>query len=59
MQERPSASVRLIAARIVERFVRHADDELESLTAESTKPVAETRTHAGIVRVRKFAFDMS
>jgi hypothetical protein len=59
MQERPSASVRLIAARIVERFVRRADGELESLTAESTKPVAETRTHVGIVRVRKFAFDVS
>jgi hypothetical protein len=40
MQERPSASVRLIAARIVERSVRRADDKLESLTAESTKPFA-------------------
>ncbi|SRR5216683_5089710 len=41
----------------LERRKRHmrdlfqADGELEPLTAESTKPVAETRTHAGIVKI--------
>jgi hypothetical protein len=43
---------------IVERFTRRADGELEPATAGSTKPVAETRTHAGIVKVKRFAFDM-
>jgi hypothetical protein len=50
---------RVLPHQIVQRFVRRADGELEPLTAGSTKPVAETRTQAGIVRVRKFAFDMS
>ena len=48
---------RVLPHQIVQRFVRRADGELEPLTAGSTRPVAETRT--GIVRVRKFAFDMS
>jgi hypothetical protein len=30
--------------------------ELEPLTAESTRPVAETRTHAGIVKVKGYVF---
>ncbi len=33
------------------RDLFQADGELEPLTAESTKPVAETRTHAGIVKI--------
>jgi hypothetical protein len=32
--------------------------ELEPLTAGSTRPVAETRMHAGIVRVERYGFDM-
>jgi hypothetical protein len=28
------------------------------LTPGSTLPIAETRNHAGIVRTRRFAFDM-
>jgi hypothetical protein len=35
--------------------LRHADGELEPLSAESTEHVAETRTHAGIVRVKRYA----
>jgi hypothetical protein len=31
----------------------------EPLTAESTKPVAEVRTHAGIVKVKRYALDIS
>lgn len=50
---------RILAHRIVERFVRRADGELAPLTAESTGPIAKTRTHAGIVRVKRYAFDMT
>jgi hypothetical protein len=39
--------------------VRRADGELEPLTAGSTKPIAETRLHAGIVKVKRYDFDMS
>ena len=39
---------RILPHQIVERFVRRAGGELEPLTAESTKPITETRTHAGI-----------
>jgi hypothetical protein len=49
---------RILAHRIVERFVRRSDGELEPLTAESSKPIAETRTHAGIVKVKRYAFDI-
>jgi hypothetical protein len=49
---------RILAHRIVEQFVRRADGKLEPLTANSTKPVVETRTHAGIVKVKRYGFDM-
>ena len=32
---------------------------LEPLTAESTKPVAEVRTHAGLVKVKRYSLDMA
>ena len=38
-------------------FVRRTDGELEPLNA-SNKPVAETMTHAGIVKVKRYALDM-
>jgi hypothetical protein len=49
---------RILAHRIVEQFVRRADGELEPVTAESTGPIAETRTHAGIAKVKQYAFEM-
>jgi hypothetical protein len=49
---------RILPHRIVERFVRRADGELEPLTEGSTKAIAETRTHAGIVRVMRYGFDI-
>jgi hypothetical protein len=49
---------RILPAGITERFTRGADGELEPITAESTKPVAETRLHAGIVTVKRYAFEM-
>jgi hypothetical protein len=45
--------VSVFCRRLVERFARGARGELESITAESTKAVAETRTHAG-----RYAFEM-
>jgi hypothetical protein len=35
-----------------------ADGELEPVTVGSTKPMAEVRTHASIVKVRRWAFEM-
>jgi hypothetical protein len=49
---------RILPTAIVERFTRRADGELEPLTEGSTKPVAETRTHAGIVKVKRLAFEL-
>jgi hypothetical protein len=49
---------RILPAGITERFARRANGELEPLTEGSTKPIAEVRHHAGIVRVRKFVFDL-
>ena len=50
-------SERTLPHQIVQRFVRRADGELEPVTAES-KPIAETRTHAGIAKVKQYAFEM-
>jgi len=50
---------RILPHGIVERFARGPGGELVPITAESTRPVAETRTHAGIVTVRRFAFSLA
>ena len=49
---------RILPAAIVEKFTRRADGELEPLSEGSTKPIAETTTHAGIVKVKRWAFSM-
>ena len=49
---------RILPAAVVERFARGSSGELEPITAESTRPIAETRTHAGIVAVNRHAFEM-
>ena len=49
---------RILPHQIVERFTRRADGELEPLAAGSTVPVAETRTHAGIVKTRHYKSDL-
>jgi hypothetical protein len=49
---------RILPHQIIERFARRADGGLELLTAGSTKPVVETRTHAGIVPVGRYRFDI-
>jgi hypothetical protein len=50
---------RILAGVIVEQFVRRADDEPEPMTERSTRPVAATRTHAGICKVIRYAFVMA
>jgi hypothetical protein len=50
---------RILPHRIVERFTRRADGELEPVNEGSTKPIAETRTHAGIVKVRRYSFSLA
>lgn len=52
-------SERILPAAIVERFTRRGDGELEPLTSGSTKPIAETRRHAGITRVKRYRFTMT
>jgi hypothetical protein len=49
---------RILHSAIVKKFVRRANGELVPLTEGSTRPIAETRTHAGIVCIARFAFDM-
>jgi hypothetical protein len=49
---------RILPTAISERFVAGADGELEPLTEGSTRPIASTVTHAGIVRILKYSFSM-
>jgi hypothetical protein len=49
---------RILASAIIERFSRRADGELEPTTPDSTAAVAEVRSHAGVVRVKRFTFEM-
>jgi hypothetical protein len=49
---------RILPTAIVERFVCRADGALEALTEGSTRPIASTVAHAGIVRILKYSFSM-
>ena len=49
---------RILPAGITERFARGADGALVPITRESTKAVAKTRLHAGIVKAKRYAFEM-
>jgi hypothetical protein len=49
---------RILPTAIVEKFVAGAEGVLEPLTSGSTRPVAMTTTHAGIVRVRRCSFSV-
>jgi hypothetical protein len=40
------------------QFTMTADGEFEPLVEGSTKPVAQTRQHGGIVKVKRYAFEM-
>jgi hypothetical protein len=49
---------RILASAIVEKFVMRADGELAPVTAEPSRPIAPTQTHAGIAKVKRYSFDM-
>jgi hypothetical protein len=49
---------RILATAITEQSTLTADGEFEALVEGSTKPVAQTRTNAGIVKVKRYAFDI-
>ena len=48
---------RILSGAIVQKFERVAG-ELVLLTAESTRPVAQTLHHAGIVRIERYSFSI-
>jgi hypothetical protein len=48
---------RILTGAITERFAS-VGGEYVPITQGSTLPVAETRTHAGVVKVQRFAFDI-
>jgi hypothetical protein len=45
--------------KIVERFTLTADGECEPLVEGSTKSIAQTRRHAGIVKVKRYGLSMA
>jgi hypothetical protein len=49
---------RILHSAITEKFTLTSSGALEPLTADSTKPIAQTRSHAGIGKTRRFVFDM-
>jgi len=49
----------ILPTAIREQLVVGADGALEPLTAVSPRPVALTVRHAGIVRVKRWAFSMA
>jgi hypothetical protein len=49
---------RILPVEIIERFARRADGELEPLVEGTTRPVALSVAHAGICKVKRYAFDM-
>jgi hypothetical protein len=50
---------RILANVIIEQFTMSANGEFEPLVEGSTKPVAQTRRHAGIAKVKRYGFNMS
>jgi hypothetical protein len=48
-----------LATAITEQFTLTAAGEFEPLVEGSTKPVAQTRRHACIAKVRRYAFSMA
>jgi hypothetical protein len=49
---------RILPTAIIEQFCIGAYGELEPFTSGSTRAVAQVVTHAGIVEVRRYGFDM-
>lgn len=49
---------RIIPGTVIEKFVLGDDGTMQPLVAGSTRPVAQTLVHAGIARVKRYAFGM-
>ena len=49
-------TTRILPHAVVEKLVRGPSGELVPLTEGSSRPIAETRTHAGICRVERYVF---
>jgi hypothetical protein len=49
---------RILHSAIVQKFGSGPDGRLETLTTGSTRPVAMTLKHAGIVKVQRYEFEM-
>jgi hypothetical protein len=49
---------RILAGAVIERFARRADGELERVTEGSSRPVTHSVTHAGIVWVQRYGFEI-
>jgi len=54
----PPEGERILPTAIIEHFTRNGAGDLVALSAGSTLPVAETRRHAGIVKVMRYAFSL-
>jgi hypothetical protein len=52
------AGERILASAIIEKFTMTSSGALASLVDGSTAAVAEVRHHAGIVKTRRFTFDL-
>jgi hypothetical protein len=50
---------RILPAAITQNFVLSSSGALEPMTADSTRPVASTVTHAGIYKVERYSFEFA
>jgi hypothetical protein len=48
---------RILATALTQQFTLRADGEFEPAMAESTRPTAQTVTHGGICKVRRYTFN--
>jgi hypothetical protein len=49
---------RILASAIVEKFAAGPDGALVLLTEGSPRPIASTVVHAGIIKTRRYSFDI-
>jgi ribosomal protein S16 len=57
--QRAGETERILYSAILERLTLAADGDFEPLVEGSAKPVAQTRRHAGNVKVKRYAFDVN
>jgi hypothetical protein len=56
MSPQPAKASASCLARWEQKFVAGPDGELQPLTSGSTRPVAQTATHPGICKIKRYAF---